>query len=107
MLVGFFLYEGQGLWRRLSGREGSKGSKGAKGSEGSGGRPSRRRGASMIKPNNRPYGRGENKQTGLAPVGNAPLFPLRGTSPGGGSFSGAMLSAAYEMIALRRFYSAP
>ena len=60
-----------------------------------------------IKPNNRPYGRGENKQTGLAPVGNAPLFPLRGTSPGGGSFSGAMLSAAYEMIALRRFYSAP
>ena len=61
----------------------------------------------MIKPNNRPYGRGENKQTGLAPVGNAPLFPLRGTSPGGGSFSGAMLSAAYEMIALRSFIVPP
>ena len=31
-----------------------------------------------------------------SPVGNAPLFPLRGASPGGGSFSGAMLLDAYE-----------
>ena len=32
----------------------------------------------------------ENKPTALTGAGNAPLFPLRGASPGGGSFSGAM-----------------
>ncbi len=38
----------------------------------------------------------ENKLTALTGDGNAPLFPLRGASPGGGSFSGAMLLDAYE-----------
>ncbi len=33
---------------------------------------------------------GEGKHANRpAGVGNAPLFPLRGTSPGGGSFSGS------------------
>ena len=37
----------------------------------------------------KPYNRAspvENRQTALTRAGNAPLFPLRGTSPGGGSF---------------------
>ena len=50
---------------------------------------------------------GENRTTALAGDGNAPLFPLRGTSPGGGSSSGAMLCDTCEIIAFRSFIMPP
>ena len=50
---------------------------------------------------------GENRTTALSGDGNAPLFPLRGTSPGGGSSSGAMLCDTCEIIAFRSFIMPP
>ena len=52
------------------------------------------KGAIMIKPYNRPAG--EGKQANLAALAEMHPYSPAGTSPGGGSFSGAMPLDAYE-----------
>ena len=78
----------RGLWYRYLTRlrhEGSEGSKDSEGSKGSEGKvsPDGDEFFNSALRNGKPYNR-------AAPAGNAPLLVLRTTSPGGGSFSGAM-----------------
>ncbi len=55
--------------------------------------PLKRRGAIIIKPLQPPWRAKEKQANRPAGVGNTPLFPLCGTSPGGGSLLASVFSA--------------